>query len=445
MTQPNAFCLHLNINPKIYLMKTVMRIFAILALPALLISCKDKIEQVYTVNEPVYLSYNALRSSFKVAEGQQIIHPGKIYFKDHFIFVNEYQKGIHVIDNSDPEAPQILKFIEIPGSVDMAIRDNILYADSYVDLVAIDISNLEDIREVKRIQNVFPYMVPECENGIVEGVDQNQGVVVGYNKTERTVNVENNNSYPQYPYWRQDVMYLNNANSTGSKAESANSGTGGSMARFMVYDNYLYTVDNSSLRLFSISTPADPTMLKEMYVGWNIETLFPYEDKLFLGSTTGMFIYNLQDPSNPELITQFRHASSCDPVVVQGNYAYITLRAGNLCGDIRSQLDVIDISDILKPEQIADYTMEEPYGLAVDDTLLFVCDGSAGLKIFSVSDPNAIDQHKLGQYGDIQAFDAIPLGNVLVMIGTDGLYQYDYSDPANIHPLSVIPIANLQH
>ena len=161
-------------------------------------------------------------SSFKVAEGQQIIHPGKIYFKDHYIFVNEYQKGIHVIDNTDPESPQIIKFIEIPGSVDLAIRDNILYADSYVDLVAIDISNLDDIREVKRIQNVFPYMIPECENGIVEGVDQNQGVVTGYKATERTVDVENNNSYPQYPYWREDFMFLDGANSAGGKTGPSN-------------------------------------------------------------------------------------------------------------------------------------------------------------------------------------------------------------------------------
>ncbi len=426
-------------------MKTAMHIIVFLAFPALLISCKDKIEQVYTVNEPVYLSYSDLRSSFKVADGQQIIHPGKIYFKDHYIFVNEYQKGIHVIDNTDPESPQIIKFIEIPGSVDLAIRDNILYADSYVDLVAIDISNLDDIREVKRIQNVFPYMIPECENGIVEGVDQNQGVVTGYKATERTVEVDNNNLYPQYPYWREDFMFLDGANSAGSKTGPANSGTGGSMARFTVCDDFLYTVDNSTLRLFSISTPADPAMVKEIYVGWNIETLYPYENKLFLGSTTGMYIYNIQDPSNPEFISQFRHASSCDPVVVEGNYAYVTLRAGNLCGDIKSQLDVIDISDILNPEKIADYSMEEPYGLGIDDTLLFVCDGPAGLKIYNAADPLTIDQHKLAQYDSIQAFDVIPLGNVLVMIGTDGLYQYEYSDPSDIHQLSVIPIINLQH
>jgi len=182
-----------------------------------------------------------------------------------------------------------------------------------------------------------------------------------------------------------------------------------------------------------------------MYVGWNIETLFPYENKLFMGSTTGMYIYSLADPANPIFISQFSHASSCDPVVVSGDYAYVTLRAGNLCGDSNSQLDVIDIKNLQYPVLLKEYPMEEPYGLGIDDTLLFVCDGQAGLKIFNAADPLAIDEHKLAQYQDIQAFDVIPLGEVLVMIGTDGLYQYDYSDPGNIHELSVIPISSLQH
>jgi hypothetical protein len=158
-----------------------------------------------------------------------------------------------------------------------------------------------------------------------------------------------------------------------------------------------------------------------------------------------MYIYSLEDPFNPLFISQFRHASSCDPVVVNGHYAYVTLRAGNLCGDIASQLDVIDIKDLQSPNLVQEYPMEEPYGLGIDDSLLFVCDGVAGLKIYSAADPLSIDQHMIVRYKDIQAFDVIPLGEVLVMIGTDGLYQYDYSDPMNIHQLSVIPINDLHH
>jgi hypothetical protein len=289
-------------------------------------------------------------------------------------------------------------------------------------------------------------MIPPCEDGIVENVDMTQGVVVSWNATERRVDVEDNsNGYIEYPPWREDFTFVADYNSAAGATGKTNTGTGGSLARFMVYDEFLYAVDNYSLRMFTISTPSNPSMVKEMYVGWNIETLFPYENKLFLGSTNGMYIYSLADPANPMFISQFRHASSCDPVVVSGDYAYVTLRAGNLCGDLNSQLDVIDIRDLQNPVLLKEYPMEEPYGLGIDDSLLFVCDGSAGLKIYIAADPLAIDDHKIAQYKDIQAFDVIPLGEVLIMIGTDGLYQYDYSDPRNIRELSVIPISSLQH
>ncbi|MCK9206886.1 MAG: hypothetical protein M0P66_07230, partial [Salinivirgaceae bacterium] len=144
--------------------------------------------------------------------------------------------------------------------------------------------------------------------------------------------------------------------------------------------------------------------------------------------------------ANPQFLSEFRHASSCDPVVVNGNYAYVTLRGGNLCGAIESQLNVIDISTIENPKLVATCLMEEPYGLGIDDSVLFVCDGNAGLKIYNAANPLEIDSHLLASYPDNHAFDVIPLGDVLVMIGVDGLYQYDYSDLNNIRELSHIDI-----
>jgi hypothetical protein len=447
VTQPFGTVFHLANKPKKSPdMKSYLKIISLLVLPLALFSCRDKIEETYTVNEPVYMTYDDLRNSFKVAGGQEIVQPGKIYFKDNYIFVNEYQKGIHIVDNTNPESPEVIRFIEIPGNVDIAIRESILYADSFIDLLAIDISDLNNIREVKRIEGVFQYMIPACEDGIVENVDETRGVIVGYTATERTVSVDEiGERFREFPTWRNDLIFMAAFSSDAAGTNNGGSGTGGSMARFTVYDRFLYTVDNYNLRLFDITTAADPVLKSELYVGWNIETLFPYDQKLFLGSTTGMYIYSLADPANPAYISMFRHASSCDPVVVQGDYAYVTLRAGNLCGDITSQLDVIDISDIQTPYLVKEYTMEEPYGVGIDGELLFVCDGDAGLKIFNASDPRVIDQNKIAEYENINAFDVIPLGEVLILIGTDGLYQYDYSDPENIHALSVIPIVDLQH
>jgi hypothetical protein len=358
--------------------------------------------------------------------------------------VNEYQKGIHVFDNTNPSDPQNLKFIEIPGNVDLAIKDNILYADSYVDLLAIDISNLDDIKEVTRIENAFPYMIPEYSVGIVGNVDSQKGIVTGYQLVEKTEKVDPaDNQWNRYPYWAEDKMFVSNM--PGNAASNSNNvGVGGSMARFAVYQNFLYAVESGSLKLFDITTPATPVVKTDINIGWNIETIFPYNDKLFIGSSTGMFIYGLNDPSNPSLISQFRHASSCDPVVVQGDYAYVTLRSGNLCGDATSQLDVIDLTNIEFPVLLKDYPMEEPYGLGIDDSLLFVCDGSAGLKIYNSSDPFAIDSNRIAAYPDVNAFDVIPLGEVLLMAGKDGLYQYNYSDPKNITLLSFIPINQIK-
>lgn len=422
-------------------MKNIQFNLLLALLAVLSFSCKDKIEETYKVQEPEYMSYEDLRSSFKVSEAEDIIQPGKIYFKDDHVFINEYMEGIHVIDNSNPSSPQVLKFIEIPGNVDLAIRGNILYADSYVDLLAIDISDLNNIVEVKRIENAFPYMLPPVEDGVIEEVDENKGVVRKWKTVDKTIEVERQQpDYLYYEVWTDNMVRNVDFALAETSGPAPTNGTGGSMARFTLYDHYLYAVDFSTLRLFSVEDTDDPTLMREENIGWNIETIFPYEDKLFIGTQTGMVIFSISDPEQPEYISTFWHASSCDPVVVEGNYAYVTLRAGNLCGDNQSQLDVIDISNIYNPVLKKEYPMDEPYGLGIDDSILFVCDGSSGLKIYNASDPLAIDQHLLKIYPDIDAYDVIPLGDILLLIGIDGFYQYDYSDLENIQLLSHIPI-----
>jgi hypothetical protein len=422
-------------------MKNYIKITGLLIFAFCMSGCKDRIEDSYIVNEPIYLTYNELRSSFNVKSAEEIIQPGKMYFKDNIIYVNEYLQGIHVINNEDPSNPVVLKFIELPGNVDISIKGNILFADSYVDLVAIDISDLENIKEVARIENAFPYFLPEYETGIVEEIDEQRGVITGWKTVKRTVEAEPNQvNYGYYRGWGEEMFFDGAISNTASTGGGNDFGVGGSMARFTIYDSYLYAVDNSALRLFNISVPNAPVMESEYYIGWNIETIFPYEEKLFIGTMTGMLIYSIANPSAPEYISQFSHMSSCDPVVVNGNYAYVTLRSGNLCGDAQSQLDVIDISDIQSPQLIKEYPMTEPYGLGIDDSVLFVCDGSAGLKIYNASDPYTIAANKLAEYPDIHTFDVIPLGGVLLMIASEGLYQYDYSDLQNITQLSFIPI-----
>jgi hypothetical protein len=161
---------------------------------------------------------------------------------------------------------------------------------------------------------------------------------------------------------------------------------------------------------------------------------------MFLGTSSGMLVYDLSDLNKPVYLSNFWHVTGCDPVVVQNNRAYVTIRGGNVCGSTVNRMDVLDVSNVKSPTLIRSYGMENPYGLGIDGDLLFVCDGTAGLKVYNAADPYLIAEHQLAKFPDINAYDVIPLGTSLLMIGSDGFYQYDYTNVNNIKQISVIKV-----
>ncbi|MCF6278067.1 MAG: hypothetical protein L3J16_04870, partial [Anaerolineales bacterium] len=142
--------------------------------------------------------------------------------------------------------------------------------------------------------------------------------------------------------------------------------------------------------MYNIKDIGSPFFTDGFTVAWNIETLFPYEDKLFIGGRNGMYIYDNSDPSSPIFLAEFVHARACDPVFVEGTTAYVTLSEGNRCANFTNQLDVIDISDITNPQLIKSYGMYRPKGLSVFNNTLFLCDDKAGLKIYDVTEKEAV-------------------------------------------------------
>jgi len=175
----------------------IPKIAFILALSAFVFQgCQDRIIETFELNTPVYMSYDLLRSSVYDTLPIEFDHPGKIYIKDNYLFINEVKEGIHIVDNTDPSNPEVITFINIPGNVDLAIMDNTLFADSYVDLVVLDISDFNDIHEVTRIEDVFDYTLPVYESGDRLGqIDESQGVVVDWKKKKVSEEVEDPASY----------------------------------------------------------------------------------------------------------------------------------------------------------------------------------------------------------------------------------------------------------
>lgn len=422
-------------------MKTTKYIISFFIILNALSSCVDKYTEVFTANSPIYMSYDDLREAVKTTSARELNNPGKIYFKDSYIFINEELKGVHIIDNRNPSNPQNIGFIEIPGNVDIAIKNDILYADSYIDLVAIDIADLNNPVEVERIVDVFPYTTPPLENEDyrVAKVDEGKGVVIEWEIKKVRQEME----YYYYPMYYRNELYTDALSSYSGAKQSAGStfGIGGSMARFGLYGDYLYAVDLSMLHIFDVKNEENPTDIGKQNVGWNVETMFIYDDHMFLGTQSGMNIFSLEVPTLPKYVSDFWHVTSCDPVVISDGYAYVTLRGGNTCGSTVNRLDVIELSEDYKNNTtVASYPLNGPYGLGVDGQTLFICDGEAGLKIYKIEDKKHIDRNQIVRFPNINAYDVIPFNNYLFMIGDNGFYQYDYSDLQNITLISTISV-----
>jgi hypothetical protein len=207
-------------------------------------------------------------------------------------------------------------------------------------------------------------------------------------------------------------------------------GQGGSMARFAIAGKYLYVVDTRKMHVFDLANPALPVKVGAITLGFDIETIFPYEDKLFIGSMTGMHIYSITDPAKPAFLSTYSHVTSCDPVVVQGNLAYVTLRSGTGCMRGVNQLEILDISNATQPTLVSTYQMSNPFGLGIDGTTLFVCEGAFGLKVLNVADPRNIQE--IGRMEGVDAYDVIPRNKNLIMTGNNGVFQYNYSQPEQL-------------
>jgi len=401
-------------------------------------SCEDSTFREYKGYSPVYMSYADLRTAVVESQNVDLKNPGKIYYKDNYIFIIEELKGIHVFDNSNPSSPVKKLFVNLPGVVDMSISGYIMYADSYVDLVVLDVQNIDNIHEVGRMKDVLPYTIPPAGTDFPTGaVDKDKGVVIDYELT--TIRERVNFKQESYPIFiTMDLLSSNFSTASSSGVSGSGVGIGGSMARFGIKDKVLYIVDKSTLKVFDITNKTSPVKINDLNPGWNVETMFLTDKNMFLGTTTGMVIYDISNPTSPVSQSFFRHARSCDPVIVDDTLAYVTLRTGTNCGGNLNTLDVVNIKNINSPKIVMTYGLNNPHGLGKDGDLLFICDGSAGLKVYDASDPKLITSHLIYSYPNIRAYDVIPIGNLLVLIGDDGLYQYNYSNIQNITLLSSI-------
>lgn len=316
---------------------------------------------------------------------------------------------VDIFDLSVPTSPRQIGSIPMVGNNDIAVFGNYLYADQNSDLIVIDVSDPSRPVRIDTVHGIFndAFSSGWGRDFVVDDVGGMQGCG---------------------PCAASDAPASAPANSGGA-------GQGGSLSRFAIDGAKLYCVDYTTLRVFDIIDPARPRYKNAVSVGWGIETVLLDGPYVFMGGETGMSIYK-RVGDEITYISEFQHRRSCDPVVVDGNYAYVTLRGGTTCGGFTNQMDVIDISNIASPRLISSYQLAGPYGLAVRNDVGIVCDGAAGLKVLDVSNPS--DVRPVATITDIVPHDVILAGSLLVVTTDQGYVLFDASDIRNLKRMGIV-------
>ena len=393
---------------------------------------------LYKVYTPHYLSMAEVRATTGPEAPRALEKTGKLFYHNGYLFIGEANQGIHIIDDRDPAAPRNIGFLNIPGNLDMTVSGNILYADNYVDMVSFDITDPSNSRPIGREENVFPihtygYAFSDDPSG--------KGMITGFTVSDSTIDRDCSVSK------NTDVIYTGTAVAYSSATQSSSSAPkavsqGGSTSRFAVQGHYLYAVQQDSMSLYNIADPAHPAYLNNIPLGFSVETIYPYQQYLFIGAPQGVLIYDASDPGQPVFLSQFSHVFACDPVVAQGHYAYATLRSGSLCmvnGSL-NQLLVIDISNLKYPQLLRQVSMTNPGGLAVNGNDLIVTDGAGGIRFLNLKDPEHPEiVHTLE--APKAASDVMMVGQVAIVVADDGVYQYNYENMESPRLLSKMGIS----
>jgi hypothetical protein len=138
-----------------------------------LLSSSDIAPNRYNYWSPFFMKRAELEKSVHIAPAREMVDPGKIWIAGDAIYVVERYKGVHKIDNSNPSSPKAVSFLVAPGCMDIAVKDNMIYLDNAVDLVAWD---MNAARVTERLKNYFPE--PVSPTGSVYLNHRDEGLIL---------------------------------------------------------------------------------------------------------------------------------------------------------------------------------------------------------------------------------------------------------------------------
>ena len=217
-------------------------------------------------------------------------------------------------------------------------------------------------------------------------------------------------------------------------------GQGGSLARFTIVNNQVLVLTSSSIKQYDIQGDGSISFKNEAFLTDDLETIFPYGNNVLIGSSSAVYFLEFNDAENLRLAGTFTHFTACDPVVASGTLAYSTLRTSGCRFDNIEVIDVIDFSNINSPRQVNSIPSESPFGLAVVNDLLFVCE-RGGITVFQRVGDGGLDRLAFFEIPDHLPIDIIPQEGFLIVRTDNGIYNVTYSESGEMEVIGSVRIA----
>lgn len=416
-------------------LKTNLSILLLIGLT--LSSCvKNKGEVSYSYNKAIaqYANIEEIRNQDLVQSSRPIQNISKVFYGTDVILIGEKNKGIHVIDNTNRNIPTKPAFLNLPYCNEFYVDGNFLYAETHYDIVKIDLTNKSNPTLVYRGNYAISNPI----------IGENGSVLIGF-RYEFVRETFQLNSPEELALRKANTIYFDYNNQLIPEGDvppsftSSNGKSKGTMSKMEIANHYLNLITGSSLLTYDIS---GNTIVKtqQQQVGTDLETIYHENNKLYIGSKSSMIIMNNSNPSAPTKISEYTHEVSCDPVLPNGNIAYLTLRSVDSegCNGTVNLLKVLNVTNPSSPTEITNVNLRSPYGMTISNGRLFVGEGQNGLTVLDITNPTSpVEIHHSTAF---KTFDVIkhPTDNdIILIISRNDIKQLQYnSSTGTIQELS---------
>lgn len=386
---------------------------------------KGEITMTYSKASAVYGDLEVIRSTPLIAPARTIENPGKIFIGDQVILIGEEEKGIHVFDNSNPSNPVAISFLQLPMTREFYVSGDKLYAEGHYDFIKIDLIDIYNPKIIDRVEYAFG-----------EGHKNDLGQeIIGFTFQTVTESIQLGSDKDK-ALKESTELYFDHKDQLipVSSVPSSFSGLGedvhGTLNKITTLNDYAYVVGAHKMYVFS-DHGYQMESLNQVDIAGDVETVYPYDNHLYVGTQSSMTLLSVSNPELPYEVSTYFHPTSCDPVLPNGDIAYLTLRSADNsgCAGDENTLTVIDMTNKSNPTELHTEVMNSPYGMTLDGNYLWVGEGSNGLTLFDNTNPAA--PMPIKTFTNVLAYDVIATPaqpNRIYVTGAGGMeiYSVDY-------------------